>query len=52
MDCYVFLCRYEVLPEEYESDAGEESGSDADSAADDDISERHSTKVTACLSYL
>uniref|UniRef100_F1KQP4 Protein flightless-1 homolog n=1 Tax=Ascaris suum TaxID=6253 RepID=F1KQP4_ASCSU len=47
MDCYVFLCRYEVLPEEYESDAGEESGSDADSAADDDISERHSTKGCA-----
>uniref|UniRef100_A0A915C440 Protein flightless-1 homolog n=1 Tax=Parascaris univalens TaxID=6257 RepID=A0A915C440_PARUN len=48
MDCYVFLCRYEVLPEEYESDAGERSSSDIDSAADGDVSERHSTRAIAC----
>ncbi|VDM10781.1 unnamed protein product [Wuchereria bancrofti] len=39
MDCYVFLCRYEVIPEEDETDLDEEeielSGEKSDAAGDD-----------------
>lgn len=39
MDCYVFLCRYEVIPEEDETDLDEEeielSGEKNDAAGDD-----------------
>lgn len=36
MDCYVFLCRYEVLPEEDESDVEEEQGSEIENEGNDE----------------
>ncbi|KHN73472.1 Protein flightless-1 -like protein [Toxocara canis] len=46
MDCYVFLCRYEVLPEEYETDTDEKESSEEHegNASDEEKSEQHSTK--------